>query len=76
MPQSTSVNSTDSAQKRVQVWFGSEVISSHTARPDEANRYAALIARRFAGLTVTVDDAQGDRDPALAPELLWDQTVR
>lgn len=57
------------------MWFGTEVICSHAAAPDEAERYARLMARRFAGLTVTIDDQPGVRDTRLPHELLWEWTV-
>lgn len=60
---------------RVRVWFGNEVICSHVADPLEAERYAALMAKRFAGLRITVDDEAGGDDPALPHELLWERTV-
>lgn len=63
-------------KRRVRVWFGSEVICSHAAAPDEAERYARLMARRFAGLAVTIDDKPGHKDQRLPHELLWEQTVR
>lgn len=63
------------ARRRVQVWFGNEVICSHEADPQRAQRYAKLMSRRFAGLRVTIDDKPGERDVALPNELLWDQTV-
>lgn len=63
-------------QRRVRVWFGNEVICSHVADPSEAERYAALMAKRFAGLSITVDDAPEASDPALPHALLWEQTVR
>jgi hypothetical protein len=63
-------------KRRVRVWFGSEVICSHAADPGEAEQYARLMARRFAGLTVTIDDQPGERDARLPHELLWEQTVR
>lgn len=64
------------SKRRVRVWFGSEVICSHAAEPDEAERYARLMARRFAGLNVTVDDQPGETDQGLPHELLWERTVR
>lgn len=62
--------------RRVRVWFGDEVICSHCAEPGEAEQYARLMAQRFAGLTVTVDDQPGEKDTRLPHELLWDRTVR
>jgi hypothetical protein len=58
------------------VWFGSEVICSHVAESAQAERYARLMARRFAGLTVTIDDRPGLNDTGLPHELLWVQTVQ
>lgn len=58
------------------MWFGSEVICSHAAEPDQAERYAWLMARRFAGLTVTIDGEPGERDAELPQELLWELTVK
>lgn len=63
-------------ERRIRVWFGSEVICSHVAEPDEADRYARLMARRYSGLTVTIDDQPGKHDRSLPHELLWEQTVR
>lgn len=64
-----------SDRRRVRVWFGSEVICSHVASSSKAERYAALMARRFAGLTITVDDLLDARDSELPHELLWERTV-
>ena len=62
-------------RRRVRVWFGAEVICTHVADPLEAERYAALMRQRFAGLTVTVDDAPAVGDSNLPHELLWERTV-
>ena len=62
-------------RRRVRVWFGTEVICTHVADPMEAERYAALMRQRFAGLTVTVDDAPTVGDTSLPHELLWERTV-
>ena len=62
-------------KRRVRVWFGNEVICSHVADPGEAERYAALMGKRFAGLMITVDDAPEGSDPTLPHELLWERTV-
>lgn len=64
------------SRRRVRVWFGNEVICTHVADAGEAERYADLMAQRFAGLAITVDDAPSMNDPALPHELLWEQTVR
>jgi hypothetical protein len=62
-------------RRRVQVWFGKEVICSHEADAAQAQRYAVLMARRFTGLRVTIDDHPSSSDRALPNELLWDSTV-
>jgi hypothetical protein len=62
-------------RRRVRVWFGNEVICTHVAEPTEAERYAALMGQRFAGLTVTVDDTPAIADTSLPHELLWERTV-
>lgn len=69
------VNET-SNQRRVRVWFGNEVICSHAAEPEQAERYARLMAQRFAGLTITIENDPDKADPQLPHELLWEQTVR
>jgi hypothetical protein len=62
-------------RSRIRVWFGNEVICSHAADPEEAERYAALMARRFAGLAVTIDSGAEPDDPELPHHLLWEHTV-
>lgn len=64
-----------SSRCRIRVWFGSEIICSYVADPAEAERYATLMARRFAGLSVTIDHEPGADDAALPHQLLWEQTV-
>ncbi|MEU4193614.1 hypothetical protein AB0E69_17070 [Kribbella sp. NPDC026611] len=39
----------------VRVWFGQHVVASYTASASLADRYAASMQRRFAGLRVTTD---------------------
>jgi hypothetical protein len=41
--------------RRVRVWFGDHVIADYRAEPALAERYAAAMSRRFAGLRVTND---------------------
>lgn len=41
--------------RRVRVWFGEHVIADYTNDREHAERYAASMARRFAGLKVTTD---------------------
>jgi hypothetical protein len=60
----------------IRVWFGEEVICSHVAEPREAERYAILMAQRFAGLAVTVDSDPDPRAVGLPHHLLWEQTVQ
>lgn len=62
-------------RRRVRVWFGNEVICTHVADSLEAERYAALMGQRFAGLTVTVDEAPTVSGISLPHELLWERTV-
>ena len=40
---------------RIRVWFGEHMIADHTADEPYAERYAAAVARRFAGLKITDD---------------------
>ena len=61
---------------RIRVWFGEEVICSHVAEPREADRYASLMAQRFAGLAVTIDNEPDSRAVELPHHLLWEQTVQ
>lgn len=42
------------AKQRVNVWFGDKPICEYDADPELADRYAAAMRRRFAGLRVTV----------------------
>jgi hypothetical protein len=71
----SSVTQIDRSRCRIRVWFGDEVICSHVADPGEADRYATLMARRFAGLAVTIDSEPGPCDAELPHHLLWEQTV-
>src|SRR5690606_27024487 len=62
--------------RRVRVWFGNEVICSHVAEAEQAERYARLMAQRYAGLTIMIENALDETDPQLPHELLWEQTVK
>ncbi|HEY0691923.1 MAG TPA: hypothetical protein VGD71_23120 [Kribbella sp.] len=66
-----------SPRRRVRVWFGSHVIASYSAEPELAQRYAAAMARRFAGLKVTDEPLQPDGavSVTLAPELPSEQLL-
>jgi len=71
----SSTKQIERARCRIRVWFGNEVICSHVADSAEAERYATLMARRFAGLAVTIDSEPGPHDAELPHHLLWEQTV-
>jgi hypothetical protein len=65
-------------RRRVRVWFGSHVIASYCAEPELAERYAAAMDRRFAGLTVTnepVEPPEGTMPASLEAELPSDQLL-
>ncbi|WP_433014697.1 hypothetical protein [Kribbella sp. CA-294648] len=72
-------------RRRVQVWFGSHVIATYVAERLLADRYAAAMGRRFAGLritneplppTVLVDpDCVPDHPPIPSEQRLWPLTV-
>jgi hypothetical protein len=56
------------------VWFGDHIVADYRAEADVADRYAAAMSRRFAGLRVTSEPI-----PALDPggqslpgERLWE----
>lgn len=71
-------------RRRVRVWFGDHVVADYRAEADLADRYAAAMARRFAGLRVTIEPIpdsgpggpeQGGRQDAtreLPGERLWE----
>lgn len=61
-------------RRRVRVWFGDHIVADYRAEADVADRYAAAMSRRFAGLRVTSEPI-----PALDPggeslpgERLWE----
>ena len=62
-------------RRRVRVWFGDHVVADYRAEAELAERYAAAMSRRFAGLRVTSDPIP-DTDPgphrALPGERLWE----
>ena len=72
-------------QVRVRVWFGSHVIADYRADAGLADRYAAAMGRRFAGLRITYEPIEPDAwQPAVpgAPlpdlpsnQLLWSLTA-
>jgi hypothetical protein len=60
------------------VWFGSHVIANYCAEPELAERYAAAMDRRFAGLMVTNEPLRPPDDTVSgrsAPELPSDQLL-
>lgn len=62
-------------RRRVRVWFGDHVVADYRAEADLAERYAAAMARRFAGLRVTSDpipDADPGPDRTRPGERLWE----
>ena len=55
------------------MWFGDHVVADYQAEADLADRYAAAMSRRFAGLRVTSEPVP-KTDPAgsLPGESLWE----
>jgi hypothetical protein len=65
------VSTTD--KRRVRVWFGTHPIATYTATEDQAEQYARLMAQRFAGLKITIDNAPSRLDPILPVRAWWDR---
>jgi hypothetical protein len=63
-------------RRHVRVWFGEHVIARYTAEPALAERYAAAMDRRFAGLKITNEPVPSEPVTAqpLPSERLWDIT--
>lgn len=63
--------------QRVRVWFGRHVIADYRARCDRAQRYAAAMRRRFAGLEITIDPIVSgpDRPSDPLPDERWWEIV-
>jgi hypothetical protein len=62
-------------RRRVRVWFGDHVVADYQAEADLADRYAAAMSRRFAGLRVTSEPIPpSDPSPGrkLPGERLWE----
>jgi hypothetical protein len=57
------MSATGVGQHRVRVWFGSQPIADYRAEPALAARYAAAMARRFAGLRVINEPILLTNDP-------------
>lgn len=65
--------------QRVRVWFGHQVIADYRATCDLAQRYAAAMRRRFAGLRITIDPVASDPDRPDTPlpdERWWDMVPK
>lgn len=65
-------------RRRVRVWFGEHVIADYIAEPALAERYAAAMDRRYAGLKITNDPVPltaAPKDP-LPSERMWDVAPR
>lgn len=72
-------------RRRVQVWFGHHVIAGYVAETLLADRYAAAMGRRFAGLRITNEplspkrladpDILPDHPPIQTEQRLWPLTV-
>jgi hypothetical protein len=62
-------------RRRVRVWFGDHVVADYCAEAELADRYAAAMSRRFAGLRVTSEPVSA-ADPGtgrpLPGERLWE----
>jgi hypothetical protein len=56
------------AQRRhIRVWFGEHVVADYRAETELAERYAAAMSRRFAGLRVTNDPIHAPRPDQALP---------
>ncbi len=72
-------------RRKVQVWFGSHVIATYVAERPLADKYAAAMTRRFAGLRITNEplppaavsesDHLPDHPPIPSEQWLWPLTV-
>jgi hypothetical protein len=63
-------------RKVVKVWFGTHEIATYVAVPELADRYAAAMCRRFAGLRVTNElVAEAPQARELPVEALWPLTA-
>jgi hypothetical protein len=62
-------------RRRVRVWFGDHVVADYRAEAELAERYAAAMSRRFAGVRVTsepIPHPDPGPDRALPGERLWE----
>lgn len=62
--------------RRVRVWFGQHVIADYSADAEHAQRYAAAMDKRFAGLNITNEPVPltAPASQPLPSERLWDIT--
>jgi hypothetical protein len=62
-------------RRRVRVWFGDHVVADYQAEAELADRYAAAMSRRFAGLRVTsepIPPSEALPGRKLPGERLWE----
>lgn len=62
-------------RRRVRVWFGDHVVADYQAETELADRYAAAMSRRFAGLRVTSEPilpSEPSPGRKLPGERLWE----
>lgn len=62
----------------VRVWFADQAICSYVSEPIRARAYADLMAQRFAGLRITIDEPPRDLTGVALPDssALWPLTVK
>jgi hypothetical protein len=54
-------------RRHIRVWFGEHVVADYRAEAELAERYAAAMSRRFAGLRVTNDPIRDPRQDQAMP---------
>jgi hypothetical protein len=54
-------------RRHIRVWFGEHVVADYRAEAELAERYAAAMSRRFAGLRVTNDPIHDPRTDQALP---------
>jgi hypothetical protein len=60
----------------VRIWLGDHLIAEYTAEPDRASRYQRVMAPKFSGLRITVDNSTTGTASELPSEQLWPLTVQ